>query len=197
MDCHQCGRRAVVGIQEVETGAVLVLCVDCNLKWEQAETMKFTRLASAANRSAASLESSLGIPVARFQVPRVPLSGLPVTMNNINIAGDLLGVLNTGSVQTVNNSVTAIRNAGDNELAEQLARFVESVARTRELPDAQKRAVVELVSIAASEATVPKSERRSTAMLRVLADIATIVATAATLAGQWGQLQPLLARTFG
>lgn len=83
------------------------------------------------------------------------------------------------------------------ELAERLARFVEGVAQARELPDAKKREVVELVSVAASEATAPKAERRSTAMLRVLADIATIVGTTATLAGQWGQLQPLLARAFG
>jgi hypothetical protein len=197
MDCQQCGRRAIVAIQEVETGAVFALCIDCNLKWEQSETLKFARLASVANQSAANLEQSLGIPVARFHIPRVPLTGRPVTMNNINIAGDLLGVLNTGSVETVNNSVTALRNSGDDVLAELLARFVESVAQARDLPAAKKKEVVELVSMAASEATAPKAERRSAAMLRVLADIATVVGTAATLATQWGQLQPLLARAFG
>jgi hypothetical protein len=196
MNCHQCDRRAVFVIEEVETGAKFALCIDCNLKWEQTQTMHFARLASLANASAANLERSLGIPVARFHVPRVPVTGSPVTMNNIHIAGDLLGVLNTGSVETVNNSVTALRNSGDNELADRLARFVESVAQARDLPDARKREVVELVSVAASEATAPKAERRSAAMLRVLAEIATIVGTAATLATQWGQLQALLARAF-
>lgn len=159
--------------------------------------MHFARLASLANASAAELESSLGLPVARFHIPRVPATGQPVTLNNIHIAGDLLGVLNTGSVETVNNSVTALRNAGDAELAERLARFVESVAQAPDLPAARKREAVELLSMAASEATAPKAERRSAAMLRVLADISTIVGTAATLAIQWDQLQPLLARVFG
>ena len=197
MNCQQCDRRATTGIQSTETGGVLWLCLDCNLKWEQAETLHFARLASVANRSAASLERSLGIPVARFEVPRVPIPSAPVTMNNIRIGGDLLGVLNTGSIECVDNSVTAIRNAGGGELAARLTAFVEAVARSRELSDERKREVVELVSLASSEATAPKGERRSSAMLAVLANIATIVGTAASVAADWTQLRPLLARLFG
>ncbi len=197
MNCQQCGRPATTGIQDTETGGVLWLCIDCNLKWEQAEMLQFARRASAANRAAASLERSLGIPVARFEVPRVPVPSGPITMNNIHIGGDLLGVLNTGSIETVDNAVTSFRNAGQDELAARLAEFVESVASSSELADEQKREVVELVSLASSEATVPKERRRSSAMLAVLANVATIVGTAASVAAQWAQLRPLLARVFG
>lgn len=103
-------------------------CIDCNLKWEQAETLQFERRAWAANRAAASLERSLGIPVARFEVPRVPVPSGPITTNNIHIGGDLFGVLNTGSIETVDNAVTPFRNAGQDEIAARLAEFVESVA---------------------------------------------------------------------
>jgi len=37
MDCQKSGKRATTGIQDTETGSVLWLCIDGNIKWEQAQ----------------------------------------------------------------------------------------------------------------------------------------------------------------
>lgn len=114
-------------------------------------------------------------------------------MTNIHIQGDLLGVLNTGTIQKVDNSVTVIRNAGGDELASKLAEFVEAVDQTSELTRDAKRQVVELLSVVSTEVASPPKERRVAGMLAIIGNIAQIVGTGTSIALQWEPLRTLLA----
>lgn len=198
MECGQCGKPALFIIASNEAPALRVaLCVDCNLKYEHARILEFFRLASEYNRASASVHRSLGVGGFQYQLPRITVpSGSTVAMTNIHIQGDLLGVLNTGTIQKVDNSVTVIRNDGHEELARQLAGFVEAVDQTTDLSKEAKQQVVELLSLVSTEVATPRPERRAAGMLAILANIATVVGVSTSIAAQWGPLRDLLAAMF-
>jgi len=199
MECGQCGKTALFVIASNESEELkMALCVDCNLKYEHARILEFFRLASEYNRTSASLHRSLGVGGFQYQLPRITVpSGSTVAMTNIHIQGDLLGVLNTGTIQKVDNSVTVIRNEGHEELATRVAEFVEAVDQANDMPKDVKEQVVELLSVVTTEVAAPATERRGAGMLAILANIATLVGTGTTIAIQWEPLWAMLKSIFG
>ncbi len=198
MECGQCGKPALFVIASTtDDNLKVALCVDCNLKYEHARILEFFRLASEYNRASAGLHRSLGVGGFQYQLPRITVpSGSTVAMTNIHIQGDLLGVLNTGTIQKVDNSVTVIRNEGNEELATKLAEFVEAVDQATDLSKEAKQQVVELLSVVSTEVATPEKERRAAGMLAILANIATLVGTGTTIATQWEALQAMLSGIF-
>jgi hypothetical protein len=195
-NCAQCGRPAVFSI-EMENGS-LPLCIDCNLKFEQAEAIVFDRRTRVYNHKAQHLQMSMGIPI-----PRIPPSNLPVfyydggtVLNNINLKDSAVGVLNTGSIQSIDAAVTVMNRRGDQVAAAAIARMVEAIASETNLDDKVKADTLEKLSIVASEATLPKEKRRGGAIRSLLVDVSQVVGGVAGLAQLWQTYGPLIEEIF-
>lgn len=195
--CSQCDKAAVVQLYSSDDEPGVTLCVDCNLKYEQAKAIEYERMSRTYNKLARSLQSSLGIPIATFSESPMPQMDQYV-MNNIRIDQSTIGVLNTGNIQTVDSAVTVLSGQSDSEDASAaIAKFTQAVIDSQEATDEIKNEILELLSIVATEATAPAEKRRGQAVKSMLTTIANIVSSVAGLAQLWEQYSLPILALFG
>lgn len=116
MKCHQCSKPAM---HLVGSGnAQVPLCLDCNLKHVQLITMQNDMLERQMNYLTDYMDMVVGLPGLSPKFPErknVTIGG--ITLNNIKIDRSTVGVVNTGSIETVDSAVTVLKQSGDPQLA--------------------------------------------------------------------------------
>src|SRR5690242_8093524 len=122
MQCHQCGRPAIQ-MYEVKGGR-LPLCLDCSLKFQQIVEMQLARFEREMNYLDDLASDIAGLPRSGPKYPerKPPVQVQGMTLNNINVHGGSIGVLNTGSIQKVDVAIGAIKQSGDADLGAALTR---------------------------------------------------------------------------
>jgi hypothetical protein len=119
-----------------------------------------------------------------------------MTLNNIKVDRSTIGVLNTGTIGTVDVAVTTLRQSGEPDAAEMFARLTEAVVKDPRLKPETKNQALEFLSILSTEATAPKERRRSLAMMALLERLSSLLSGAAAGAQLWNQYGPMLRRLF-
>ena len=157
--------------------------------------MSFERTVRLYNHAARRIGASLGIPVQQITERQiVPVGG--VTLNNISIDNSVVGVLNTGSIETVDAAVTTLNRSGETGIAQALTDLTQAVASNKEATNETKNEILEILSVVSSEATAPKGKRRSTAMKPMLREMATLLGGVASLSLLWDRFGPVLTAFF-
>jgi hypothetical protein len=195
--CQNCHRPATLRI-ETDDGHMF-LCIDCNLKLEQASALEYQRTIQQFNIAAAAVETTTGL---RGLLPR--MSNLPVhsfsvegaTVNNIKVDHSVIGVLNTGSIKNVDNAVTVLRQSGDEQIALAITDLTKAVIDARNVDTEAKNKIVELLSVIAEEAARPIPERRSAVARSLLSELCTLIGGAAGLSHLWDRYGPTLQSAF-
>jgi hypothetical protein len=118
-------------------------------------------------------------------------------MTNINVDRSVVGVINTGTIQSLNNSVTALQKGGEAELAKQIRDFTQAVIDSGEVSNTAKQQVAEIMDAIAAEAAKPKVERRPAVIRPLIGEVAGIVGGVAALSQLWETYGPLLLAYFG
>ncbi|MDE2059349.1 MAG: hypothetical protein KGL31_00670 [candidate division NC10 bacterium] len=173
------------------------LCLDCNLKHVQLITMQNEMLERQMNYLTDYMGMIVGLPGLGPRFPErksVTIGG--VTLNNIKIDRSTIGVVNTGSIETVDSAVTVLRHSGDPQLATAILELSQAVLNSSALIADTKAKIVDILSVLASEATAPKGRRRLAAIGPLLQEIATLVGGAAGLAEIWDRVRPILEAAF-
>ena len=197
MQCSQCGRPAVVRIGGKE--GTIFLCIDCNLKFEQAQAMEFDRNARLFNMVSDQMDAMAGVPYSggRIALPERPVFHVGgLNLNNIKIDRSTIGILNTGTIGTVDGAVTVMKQHGETGAADAIARLTEAVAKAQAVSTEDKNRILEALSVLATEATMPKDKRRSSAMKPLLLDLSTFLGGIAGLAQLWQQFGPAISGLF-
>jgi hypothetical protein len=190
--CSQCGRPAIV-----EYTGGLYFCVDCNLKYQQAQEMIMYRMEREHNRILDDMDMVSGIPTTGGRYPeRRPPVTMSGTFNTIRIDRSNVGVVNTGTIQSVQVSLTGIEQGGNPALAKALKEMTEAVINSGELQATQKSDAVQMLETVAAETVRPKEQRHSASMRAVLSGFADIVKVGAALAALWAQLGPTIMAAF-
>lgn len=195
--CQQCGRPAAICITNDD--GELYLCVDCNLKLEHAETLEFQRTAQQLNLAAAAFEAMSGLQGLVPRMPVPPVQTLPVltmNVNNINVDDSVIGVLNTGSIETVDHAVTVLKQSGAGEMAAAFSKLTQSVIDSREADNELRNQIVEILSVIADEAAKPKQERRAAVIPPLITELATSFSGLAGLSHLWQQYGPMIQAFF-
>ena len=180
LPCIQCGKTAVAGIP-VRGGEGYNLCFEHLQQHEAMRLRQIETYAAMADRLEDQLDDTWGLPRrARPQpAPRV-------NVHQIHIHGDNLGVVNTGTVQNIENNVTAI-NQSDPALAANLQQLAEGILRSAELTDDEKRDAAELLR------EVTSGEKRPRVVLQSIATgLGHVLTRAAQLATLWKAIEPQL-----
>ena len=178
-------------------GAETPLCLDCHLKFVQVMALRNDMLEREINYLTDVAGAVAGVPGALPRYPpRKVVSVGNVTLNNIKVEGSTIGLLNTGTIGTVDGAVTALRQSGELKAAEVFTHLTEAVANDRQLSNYVSNEFLELLSVIATEGTAPKDRRRSGAMMPLLDRLATLVSGAASLAQLWNQYGPTLVQLF-
>jgi hypothetical protein len=195
--CQQCGRPATVRITDDE--CELYLCIDCNLKLEHAQALDFQRTAQQFNLAAAAFESMSGLPGLVPRMPVPPVQSLPIAnmnVHNINVDNSVIGVLNTGCIESVSNAITMLRESGADEIASAISKLTQSVIDTQDASNESKNEILELLSVIADEARKPKQDRRSAVLRPLLSELATGFSGLAGLSQLWQEYGPMIQAFF-
>lgn len=197
MECAQCGKLAVIRISG-DDGTVH-LCLDCNLKYEQAQSIEFDRLTRHHNMLVSQMEATMGLSAVlpRYAPVERPVFHLgDVTLNNINVDRSAIGVLNTGTIGTVDGAVTVLKEHGEAEAGDAIARLTEAVINEAQMSVEKKQEALEMLSLLSTEATTPKDRRRSFAMKPLLLELSTVLGGVSAVAGLWQKFGPMIIGLF-
>jgi hypothetical protein len=144
--CSNCGKPALYRIGNV------YLCVECNLKHEQALLLDFQRNAALLNYLRAQMDSVTGLsglsPMIR--IPQPIVQQRPITFNNINVDNSIVGSISTAQVQQIDVAMDSIRAGGNEEFANQLKSFTQAILESNEINHEVRAELVEGLSFICS-----------------------------------------------
>jgi hypothetical protein len=195
--CCYCDKIAAYRIGGSESE--LLLCLDCRLKLEHANALEFQRTVQQLNFVAAAFEATSGLPglVPRIPTPQVPpLQVGSMNVNNFNVDNSVVGVLNAGSIQSVNNAITVLRQHGSDNVANAIADFTQRLVDSTEVDNDTKNRVVEILSAVAEEVAKPETERRRGVIRPLLNEVSTAVSGLADLTQLWREYGVIILSYF-
>ena len=146
------------------------------------------------------MENQSGLPQGSLgyipDSPPRPLNNTAVTMNNIKVEGSTIGVLNTGTIQTVDSAVTVLQKAGRQDAASALTTVTEAIIKSDQIVAENKN---QLLSSSASSQLSHCRQRRSTrpAMRAILSQISSLVSAPSAVAELWHKSEGLIKSFFG
>jgi hypothetical protein len=197
MKCHNCPKNAMFWVGD-DTGQV-PLCLDCWTRYENAVLRQQEEMERQINYLSDEMDALVGLSPTSPRYPaRRPIVHVEgVTLNNIKVSGSQIGVLNTGSIETVDATVNVLRAEGQAELAAALTRLTEEVIKANTIHDNQKNQVIELLGALSEEAAAPAVKRRLSVVKAMLGDLADALGGVAEIAVAWEAAKELLTRVFG
>ena len=118
-------------------------------------------------------------------------------MNNFNISNSQIGVLNTGTIQNVDATVTVLKSSGDAALAAALAELAQAIISSNDIVVATKNQALELLNELGEQAVAPKDRRRPSVTRTVLAEVGSIIGGIASLTALWERFKSVLESILG
>ena len=147
--CYQCGKPAII-----KYANKIPLCVDCYSKVTQATFMeqqathnKLSWLASQQNFMQLELYQGHGgiLPLKQVQIPPPPSAGINYSYSNIDVSDSAIGVINPGTLYTINTSIDVMQNRGDKELAAAIKDLTQEVVNSKEIQNDVTKEITELL----------------------------------------------------
>jgi hypothetical protein len=175
------------------------LCLDCYFKLSQINQQEIEGHERMMNYLSDQIASSVGMPPMgpRFPPRPKPVIVAGAKLNNINVSNSVVGTINTGSIGTVDQSISALVQVGEPELAEALKALSEAVLQSGDLTRNQRNEVVEALSVIAKEAATPKETRQNTVAQSMLEKAMKVTALANDIGEICQKWWPVLVAAFG
>lgn len=191
MNCEQCGKPFVYEV------AGHRLCIDCTLKMQDIADRELGRLATKHNLLLGQIEAVTGItgvfPRAEAPIPR-PQVG--ITLHNIKIDNSIVGVINTGTAQTIDVAMSQIQQHGSQALATELQKLTQTIIDSLDLNTTQKNEALEHLAFLATQAAIPKEKRQAAVARVVLPALERLLNLSASLVAIWQVAMPLIETIF-
>ena len=141
-----------------------------------------------------SVYASFGLAQRRHVIPPRQVVHAPqTTINNhsVKIDRSTIGVLNTGTVGTLNASVTLIEQTNP-EHAKQIKTLIEAISKNQSLAQEDRKETIEQISYLLGQLPVPTQQRNSSVLKTIFTSVGTTLATSADLLTLWEVLKPVL-----
>ena len=199
MNCHHCGKPAMWEIGP--PGRKILLCLECNLKNQQAAALVSDGYERALNYLHEQMEYTVGLSTTppRFPPRQLPpiVQGGNVTLNNITVTDSTIGLLNTGNLEMVDSAITVLKsNPQTKDVADAISKLATAIANA-DLPKEKKSEAIEILNTIATEATAPESKRKSSVVRRLMTALPTLIQTSASAIEVWNTAAPILGPLFG
>lgn len=175
------------------------LCLDCYFKYSQVTQQEVENNERMMNYASDQISAVAGLPPMG---PRFPPRPRPVVvagakLNNIHVNNSVVGTINTGSIGTVDQSITALSQTGQPALAEAVKSLSEAIIQSGDLTSNQKNELIESLSVLSKEAVAPPDARRTTVALSLLEKATHITSSANDITDVCQKWWPVLAAAFG
>ena len=106
-------------------------------------------------------------------------------------------MLNTGSIQTVDSTVTVLKSEGHSEMASAVTSLSEAVIKSTTVGSEQKDQILELLGALSQEAVAPKEKRKLTVARTLITELSAILGGIAALSQVWERSLPIFQKVFG
>jgi len=175
------------------------LCLDCYIRWQNVMLQQQEMYERQINYLTSEMESVVGMPgiLPRFPERRPIIHTGGITLNNIHVSNSEVGVLNTGTIENVDATVTVLKTEGNMELAEAVTALSEAVIKSREIADNDKNKILELLSSLSEEALAPKEKRKTAVAKILLSELSDMLGGITTISAIWGKATGIFHQIFG
>jgi len=180
-------------------GENIPLCLDCYFKFSQITQQQLENNERMINFASDQVAEVVGLPPMG---PRFPPRPRPVyvggiKLNNISVSNSVVGTLNTGSIGSVDQSITALVQLGEPGLAEAVKGLSEAILQSADLTQNQRNELLETMSVLAREAATPPDKRKSAVVKTLLEKAIQITSLANDLTEVCAKWWSVLAAAFG
>ena len=175
------------------------LCMDCYIKWQKLQLQQQEMYERQINYLTDQMESAVGMHgfLPRYPERKAVIHAGGITLNNIQVTNSEIGVLNTGTIENVDSTVTVLKTEGNADLAAAITSLTEAVIKDNEITTNQKNQVLELLGSLSEEAVAPKEKRKLAVVRALLGELAGVLGGVATLTQAWEKTRAILQQVFG
>jgi len=193
MKCYQCVKSAMYQIGEQN----IPLCLDCCFKFSQIQ-QQIENSERMMNYLADEMAASVGLPLMgpRFLPRPQPVVVAGTKLHNIHVNNSVVGTINTGSIGTVDQSISALVQSGEPVLAEAIKALSEAILQSGDLTRNQKNELVESLSVISKEVSTPKEARQNTVALSLLEKAMKVTALANDITDVCQKWWPVIVAVF-
>lgn len=196
MPCYHCKKPSLYQVPLDET--VVTFCLDCYFKFAQIRQQEVENAERQINDCRDQIWAISGLPP---RGPRFPPRPQPVIfqgnkLTNINVNHSVVGTINTGSIGTVDQSISAIIQLGEPELAEAIKSLSEAILGSNDLTQNQKNEIIESLSVISKEAASPKEVKQNTVALSLLEKVMKTTSIATDIVDICQKWWPVLLSAF-
>ena len=104
----------------------------------------------------------------------------------INISGGQVGVLNAGTIHTIEQNLSTVNEAGQKDLVEAIKALTETVISSKDLSDEQTREALENLEFLSRQAALPAENRsKSGVVSAIVGHLRELISTAKDLSDLW------------
>ncbi|MBP6084781.1 hypothetical protein KA517_00905 [Candidatus Gracilibacteria bacterium] len=193
MKCNQCDRPAMI---EVGDGQQVALCLNC-----------YKILSETIERQNESTYRELNMLYEQFDLmsgvrttPRYQIKDnntIHMNQNHISINDSNIGLINTGTITNLNQTIENLCSVSNTEIAETIKNFSQSVLSEPLIDAEQKNEILSSLDYVAKESLKEANQQNKPIVKTLLKGISSIVSLTANAATIWQVLHPTLLKTFG
>jgi hypothetical protein len=169
------------------------ICVDCNLKIQQAFQIRDNAAKQRINFLLDEADAITGLTgvMPRYEIQNPVIHQGPMHFHNIRIDRSVVGAINTGNVEKMEVALNNIHaNNQNQELENLLKEFTEAVLHETSLSGQTRNDIVEQLTALAVEIAKPQESRSKGVVMAVVKSIAASVP--GTLIEHWDKIKQLL-----
>ena len=194
MKCYQCSNNAMYEIGDKK----VPLCLNCYATMQQMNERNIQMLREEQNHTMDRIGSMFGVNIGgRYPTKRpVFVSGGTINNNHIAISNSQIGVLNTGNIQNLNQTIDSLYSASEVKLAENIKKFSEAILSEQNLSKEQQSEILESLDVITKELFQKSKNRKKTVVKTLMTAISSTVELTANSMTIWQVLLPLLQKFF-
>jgi len=181
-------------------GQQVPLCLDCYIRYQNVMWQQQKMAERQINYSTAAMESMAGLPpgiLPRYPDPGAVIQTGDVTLNNIHISNSDIGVLNTGTIESIDATLTVLKTEGNAGLAAAVTALSEAVIKSQKITVEQKNQIMELLDALSEQAVAPREKRKTSVVRAVFGELSGVLSGIATVAGLWQKASSVFQKVFG
>lgn len=191
--CNNCDKNALYQLP----GGVL-LCLDCYEKLARIQQTNIANLMAMENQLLDHMDEITGIPsYARYKIPQPIIYRDNKMQNFINVDKSIIGSINTGVINSLNQSMNNINNNINTELAKLLSQFTKAIIESKEIEDQCKNEVLEKLSFITEQIVVPGPQQKKSLVKSIFRSLKESLNSSASLITIWQTIQPFINQIFG
>lgn len=194
MACYQCSRPAMYQVGEQG----IPLCLDCYFKFAQIQQQERENCERMINYCSDEISLVTGLPPMGPRFPPRPRSVVVAgaKLHNINVSHSVVGTINTGSIGSVDQSISALVQTGHPEAANAIKALSEAILQSGDLTSNQKNELVESLSVISKEAASPVEARQNTVAVALLERAIKVTSLASDITDVCQKWWPVLQAVF-